>query len=205
MQDQNIRPSCTYILLAAGFSKRFGEEDKRRALIEGQSMLELVIRRIPITSIDELIVVVRNKDEWSHLQENQNLVLVENHGAEKGFTTSIKVGLDAMSIDSKVFMICLADMPLLQESHYECLMIYYCELIQEMQPLIVLPMYSTEIIGHPRLFSRAFLEAFLENSNSESNKGLLAKYDEYIKYFHTSDRAFIHDVDTQNDLSRLNE
>ena len=139
-------------------------------------MLELVIRQIPSGPTDELIVVLRNKDEWSHLKEIKNLLIVENHHAEKGLRSSLKVGLNAMSDNSDLFMVCLADMPLLKENHYRAFLRHYDHLKIDMKPLIILPKYDGKKIGHPRLFSKECKEAFLNNPENESNKDILANF-----------------------------
>ena len=203
MSELKKSTPCTYILLAAGFSKRFGIRDKRTVTIGQQSMLELVISHIPCGPTDELIVVLRNKDEWLHLKEIKNLLVVENHHAEHGLRSSLRLGLNAMSVNSDLFMVCLADMPLLKESHYKTLLSHYDHLKIDTKPLIILPKYDGKQIGHPRLFSKEYKEAFLNNTENKSNKEILAKFNAQVYHFQTKDRAYILDIDRPSDLAEL--
>ena len=195
---------CSYIVLAAGFSNRFGQEDKRESLWDGKPLLMHVVSQLPVNTHDEVVVVVRDADKWSLLENERHIRLVENKHAENGMPSSLKVGLNQMSAESSCFVVCLADMPLLNADHYLNLRQFFeDQATAARHPLIVMPRVNGADVGHPRLFSKEFLVPFLSSEDNQTNKKIINHHQTSVIYFETNDQAFLGDIDTKDDKNRL--
>lgn len=194
----------TFIVLAAGYSNRFGEADKRTLLINNKtSLLEHVVEQIPKIEYAESIIVVRDKAKWQSLDLIPNTKLIENPEAKTGMKSSLLVALNALSPETTAFMVCLADMPLLRTPHYLELINTFKRSYIDDNPLIVMPKVNQSLFGHPRLFSHHFKNVFLSSPKDVPNKELIKQSSANVQYLETQDEAYLLDIDEQKDLNIL--
>ena len=194
----------TFIVLAAGFSNRFGKADKRTLLINNEtSLLEHVVEQIPKIEYAESIIVVRDKAKWKSLDLIPNTKLIENPEAKTGMKSSLLVALNALSPETTAFMVCLADMPLLRTPHYLDLIKTFKRSYIDDNPLIVMPKVNQSLFGHPRLFSHHFKNVFLSSPKDVTNKELIKQSSANLQYLETQDEAYLLDIDEQKDLNIL--
>lgn len=191
--------NISVIILAAGFSRRFGQQDKRFTPINGTPMLDHVVHELSDDDILEILVVMRNSDNWSISEENQKCKIIENSDAESGMTTSMEKALTKLSSKCEAFVIALADMPLLTNRHYKDLYQAFHENHIVSRPLILIPRVNGQT-GHPRLFSVDLKQYFLDKRQGRSNKEVIKDLAEYVVYYDSEDPAYIMDVDRQIDL-----
>ena len=144
------------ILLAAGFSERYGDEDKLLAKIDGVPMLERMLRLYASVPFAQRILVVR-PEETAHiaLAERYGFTAVHNDHARRGIGSSAAVGAGAVSADVDGALFSVADQPYLTRRTIERL----TEAFKAHPNGIVAPSYAGRR-GNPVLFSGVFLPAF---------------------------------------------
>lgn len=90
------RPVHT-VLMASGFSKRYGERDKLFERVEGETMIERSIRRVMTVyqhygNLGWPICCAR-RAEVLDLAADYGMLALENSGAEEGISASIRLGM----------------------------------------------------------------------------------------------------------------
>ena len=88
------------ILLAAGQSKRMGDENKLTKKIKNIPLIKHSINNILSSSIDELIVVLGHQKVIIEklIDKNKRTKVVFNKHFENGMSSSIKTGLNELSV-----------------------------------------------------------------------------------------------------------
>ena len=100
--------STAALILAAGSSTRFGDEPKQLADWTGVPLLQHVVSMVQAWPVDEIYVVLGSQSE--EILESVDLsgtTVVENLGWEEGLASSVRVGLDALSLTKDVLSVYL--------------------------------------------------------------------------------------------------
>ena len=138
------------IVLAAGAGSRFGG-GKLLAPLEGRPILEHVLERLEGAGLRDVVVVVRDDApqletavDWGSARR------VVNPTPEAGLSSSLKVGIGALSADVDAALITLGDQPLLPARAVRAL------IDADAQPgrPIVVPVYGDGIGRNPVLLRR---------------------------------------------------
>jgi len=112
-------------VLAAGASRRFGEEDKLAQPFRGRPLGEHVVAALPLDRIaeaDRWIVVSRLEHPWTTAWQAAGFQSVVNTDAMRGIGTSVATaGMLAIDAELDGLIIALADMPLIQREHFDAL------------------------------------------------------------------------------------
>lgn len=106
------------IVLAGGKSRRFGSK-KQFFTINGESLVERVVRRLSPLSCD-IVVVTSNAFEFSNLEEKYRIKILEDEYKEIGAIVGIYTGLK--NIEDERAFVCGADMPFIDLKLIEYLM-----------------------------------------------------------------------------------
>jgi len=107
------------IVLAAGSSRRFGEENKLVAQLNGKPVAaysaELWLH-MPVSK--RVVVVSEASSNISDIYRSANWTTIENPDAESGQSSSIRTGVQyAVKDNAEGVIICLADMPFVGDKH----------------------------------------------------------------------------------------
>lgn len=109
------------LLLAAGFSDRFGEGDKLLAPLSGKPLVShaaALAAALPFA--DCLAVVPEESGPLAHLLAGHGLRLVRNPNAAAGRESSLRLGLHAaLEENPAAVLILLGDMPFVTPEHIE--------------------------------------------------------------------------------------
>lgn len=110
-------------VLAAGRSERFGTEDKLAALFRGKPLgLHITDNLVGVSSARRLVIVANEQHPCSTGWHTGGFETVVNAKAHLGMGTSIALAASqALASGSGALLICLADMPLVPQSHIEAL------------------------------------------------------------------------------------
>jgi len=159
------------IVLAAGAGSRFGG-GKLLAPLEGRPILQHVLERLEAAGLDDVIVVVG--DDAAELEtalEWGTARRVINPTPETGLSSSLKVGIGALSADVDRALITLGDQPLLPARAVRAL------IDAEAQPAtpIVVPVYGDGVGRNPVLLGR---DAFGLVDETHGDRGLGPLIDE---------------------------
>ena len=179
------------VVLAAGSSRRFGNENKLLALVDGKPVLSHVLDRIAELPLSETIVVVRPGDEAViSLVGEYAASIVENHHAADGMGTSIAAGVrHAGDVDG--VMVILGDMPLIGQETYLALLAAFQE---HADKTIVMPSCERRR-GHPVLFRREHFEDLMALGDDTGAKNILAANAATLLSVPTTDAGVLADID----------
>ena len=151
--------SC--VLLAAGFSSRFGSP-KALAKVNQKTVIEHLQHQVLGTSVGEIIVVLGDHADMikPYLLNHRRVKFVYNKDYNLGQTSSFKVGLQSIHSDSEGIMLLPIDYPAVKVKTLEILMEYFLK----NKPLILIPAFEGQK-GHPPIFDIKLKEEFLGLDN----------------------------------------
>jgi len=183
----------TAIILAAGFSKRFGG-NKLLAEINGKPIIFKVVETVQKCGFEEIILVSRS----SHVKElfkDSDINVVINENAAQGISTSIKCGiLNAESADS--FMFFVADQPFIDEKTVKALM----EAYKSKKGSIIVPLYNG-VNGNPVIFAGAWKTELLKLTGDIGGRAIIKAHPDEVYFVKLDNGAAGIDIDTRDDYS----
>ena len=191
------------ILLAAGESKRMGEQDKLFLKYKGNWIVNHVMQNLWASKKSELVIVMNNNDNnLLNGERSEEIQVVVNPNYKKGMTTSIQAGVKAASDKAAGYMICLADQPLMKKEDYNEIIERFELLIKHDVKSIVVPMHNG-IEGNPVIFSSAYRDAILNHQDMEGCKQIVQNNKQHVYRLEMSNDHVLRDVDTPEDYERL--
>lgn len=180
------------IVLAAGFSRRFGSLKLASKLDADITVLEQTLNTIR-SAIPHLIVVSR-PEITSTLSATPHEIIHFEH-ADRGMGASLAFGIRNIR-DWDAAMICLADMPAVQTQSYELLAAH------AHPDRIVVP----ELQGrraNPVVFGSTFFEELAKLDGDCGGREIIERHKECVKVVQLSDKGLLQDIDTPSDLAAL--
>lgn len=188
------------ILLAAGAGSRFGG-GKLLAQFSGRALIEAALSELRRAPVDEIIVVVGA--EWERLRSISTAYetrIVENPDWAEGMSTSVRAGLRSCAPDARAAVVSLADQPLVGSEAVARLVLTF-----EGGAEVAVATYGGEP-RNPVLFARRVWPLLLrEMSGDRGARAVLSRYPELVTEVPCDDVADPADVDTVEDLRRLEE
>ena len=111
------------VLLAAGMSSRFGEDDKLMADLRGKPVAAHTLETIASMAFAELVAVVRPITVAPVLHrklDRRGYSIIVNDQPEEGISGSIVRAVHYLMPNNRIrgILICLADMPNVPQTHY---------------------------------------------------------------------------------------
>jgi len=184
------------ILLAAGKSKRMDGENKLIKKIQNIPVIKHSVRNILDSSVDELIIVLGYQSEIVRklIDNEAKIKFVFNKDFEDGMASSIKVGVTHLSKKTKSFLICLADMPMVNKDILNLL------IKSRNKSEIIVPTYK-EKQGNPVLFSKSFINEIMKIKGDIGAKKILELNDDKILKIKTDNQNIIKNFNTQEDFN----
>ena len=106
------------IVLAAGESKRYGEENKLLLPVQDQSVIQQTLTSALESSLKTVLLVVgydsaRLCESLGAAHSHSKLKILQNHSWQRGKASSIRCALSALPASTKGALFLLADMPLM--------------------------------------------------------------------------------------------
>lgn len=198
--DRARRSTVSGILLAAGASSRFaGPRPKQLALFDGEPLVRRAASAALASRLRELIVVVgfapvMVRDALSGLR----LRVVENPDFRDGRAGSLTTGLAAIDPTARAVLVLPCDQPLLTASDFDRMIVAY----ESSGPPIVLPR-APRRRGAPALFDRTLFGDLAGLQGDDGGRLLFDRFADGIVDVELSDPRVLQDVDTRDDLRRL--
>lgn len=188
--------------MAAGFSRRFGTADKRRAIMaDGRTLLATTLAQLRspvITASYQLAVVIRPEDDAAALGIPADLPVLHAPSAAQGLGASIADAVRAVlavpelsDVDSLAIM--LGDMPGIQAETLTNL------INAGRRSQIVRPRYQ-RIPGHPVIFGRDFWPSLIHLNGDEGARSLIRENPDSLLYIDLDDTGVIADIDSPEQL-----
>ena len=186
------------IILAAGNSSRFGDENKLLAKFGEKTVIETTINNIAkLFKKDEITVVLRNRSQLPNflkfLPYKLTIVSKENFRISE----SIKQGLNNFLTKDGV-IICLGDMPGVSTSTYSKIR----NSLIEQEDKIIVPLYKG-IKGNPIGIPRKFYGKLKKISGDVGFKQLFSQLKKNISFLEIDDKYILKDIDTKKDLQHF--
>lgn len=187
------------VLLAAGFSRRFGADDKLlQPLADGRSIglaaAENLIKAIPLA-----VAVLRPENVvLAQALQNIGLKIVYCHKTDAGMGGSISAAIGYASQfpeSNGGFVIALADMPDIRPDTIKAI-------ANQLQAgaAIVAPVFQGQR-GHPVAFAEKFGPALIGLTGDEGARSILKQHAQEIHLLPCEDAGILADIDTPADLA----
>ena len=189
--------SIPAILLAAGVSERFeGETPKQLVEVEGEPMVRRIARRLLESRLGEVIVVTGFEvAAIGEVLRDLPLRLVHNPAFRQGQSTSVVVGLQALSSEAEAACFVPCDQPLLDVATLNLL----AEARRD-EDQVVVPVHAGKR-GAPVIFPRSFFADLSALSGDEGGRRLFGGASILEVELESADPLF--DVDTKEDLRQM--
>ncbi|MEN2975217.1 MAG: nucleotidyltransferase family protein [Candidatus Caldarchaeales archaeon] len=189
------------VILAAGKSSRF-PGNKLLTRIDGEYMIEKIIRTCSKSNVDKIVVVLGHEaDKIREVLEkmrDDRIMLIYNPDYELGQSMSVKVGVRQVLREVDGVMIHPADVAFITPEDINRLI----EVFQITNALIVVASYRGRR-GHPILFSNKIINEIMNISEEKHGlKEIVEKYWEDTVEVESSPYSVI-DIDTPEDLKKI--
>ena len=193
----------TAIILASGFSKRFGG-NKLLALYKGKPLIMHIVDKVIKQNFYEVIIVSQYDEVLSlvsHAKSSKGIIkAVKNNNPQKGISESIKLGVK-VSQPCDAYMFFVGDAPFIREETIEDMMRMY-ERIEVKETAILYPFYE-EKRGNPVIFAQVYKEELMGLSGDKGGKQIIARHSEYAIGYEVGHPKELFDIDTQLDFKEV--
>ncbi|ALN20396.1 nucleotidyltransferase family protein [Ectopseudomonas mendocina] len=185
------------LMLAAGYSRRFGADKRRATLADGRSLLAASLT-LPCSMLEEVWLVLRPDEAPTGMDLPTGVRVVQNAASAQGMGHSLAAGAERLLAESNAdaVAIFLADMPSIHRDSLETL------IAQSSANTIALPSYQGKR-GHPVLFGRDFWPQLTMLSGDAGAKPVLQQNPNAVRIVELDDPGVLQDIDTPADLSQL--
>ncbi len=185
------------LMLAAGYSRRFGADKRRAALADGRSLLTASLA-LPCAALDEVWLVLRPDETPAGLGLPAAVRIVQDPASAQGMGHSLAAGARRLLAESsaQAVAIFLADMPRIRRDSLDAL------LAQADAECILLPSYRGSR-GHPVLFGRRFWPQLAALSGDTGAKSVIQQHPGAVRIVELDDPGLVLDIDTAEDWRRL--
>lgn len=183
------------ILLAAGFSRRFGDIKLNAVLPDGSTVLQKTARLLT-DNINNVLVVTRpallDANVLSKLTfSDQQIILC--HDADQGMGHSLACAIRAIPEHWHACMVCLGDMPFLRPSTLQ-------QLQQHASPhAIIIPTFQGQR-GHPVVFGRDFFAELGRSQGDTGGREVVRNHPNRVQLIELDDPGILQDIDTPEDI-----
>ena len=184
------------ILLAAGFSRRFGSIKLNALLPDGSTLLQRTSGLLQ-ANFDNVIVVTRpallDAGAFAGTRfSDEQIVLC--HNADQGMGHSLACAVAALPGHWDACLVCLADMPFITTSTLQQIH------ANARKNRIVIPTYHHQR-GHPVCFGRDFFAELQQSRGDTGGRDVIKAHPDKIKVIELDDAGILQDIDTPEDLS----
>nr|WP_210327432.1 nucleotidyltransferase family protein [Methylocystis sp. H4A] len=191
--------------MAAGASKRFGENNKLLSDLGGKPLIRRVAETVVCSGVEIIVVTGCDRLLIEKALEGLPLRFAHNLNWESGMGSSIAVGIMALGQQTQGAFVVPGDLPFLTSDLIKDLMTVFME---SRGALITYPTTSKDEQRNPALWPRRFFPSLASLSGSPGAKHLLQNCEDAQKQAHVFDESAYIDIDATTDLeaarSRLN-
>lgn len=179
----------TGIIMACGFSKRMNR-NKLMLNIDGEPIIEKVIRAAKNSSIDKILLIYR-EEQIKEVGNKYGVETVFNPNAQCGQSESMKLGIIHSPVETSGYMFFVGDQPFIDPNTINTLIESY----KEDDCLIAVPRYNGKN-GNPTIFSVILKEKLLSINGDEGGKSVIKNNIENVKYVNIHNNVIGNDIDT---------
>ncbi len=191
------------VVLAAGVGSRFGG-GKLLAPVEGRPMLQHVLDRLASAGLDDVVVVLGSDadavEAGIHWRAERR---IRNPDPSRGLSSSVQIGIDALSSDVDAALIVLGDQPRLPARAVRALL-DAAGAADRGRPIVV-PRYAGAGGRNPVLVHRSAFGLVAEASGDRGLGPIIEAHAELVREIPVQVEGGNPDVDTRADHVRLLE
>jgi molybdenum cofactor cytidylyltransferase len=185
------------LIVAAGFSRRFGSDKRRYALADGDPLL-LATVKVYSEVFPSVAVVLRNDDgpladDLLRGLEHQPPIIVTTDLAHLGMAHSLADGVRAVASWDYLF-VALGDMPFVAPTTLGELRQKMSDARHRGEALIVRPRCDNRA-GHPVGFSCEYFSELMSLSGDDGARPVLEAHCAELEHLDTTDRGVLIDID----------
>ncbi len=189
------------VILAAGSSRRMGDQNKLLSKVKGIPMVVHVANAALAANIESITVVTGHQSEQIEaVLTGRHLNFVHNPDYGSGIASSVKTGIASLPDEIDGAIVLLGDMPFVTKNQIN-------ELIAEFDPAlerdIVMPIKDGRR-GNPVLWSRRYFSAMQQLTGDVGAKTIIKENAANVWEVPISDDAIFADIDTHEELGRAN-
>jgi len=186
------------VILAAGESTRM-KENKLLLKLDGETLIERVVKTVKGSSADEVIVVLGHEAEKVREQlVKLDCKLVVNENYMRGQSESVKVGLAAVASSAEAVMILPADVALIDAESINSVIDEH----RKSKSHIVIASHKHQS-GHPILLDRAlFQEVSQIDESALGLKAVINRHRSEVKYVEVGTENVLIDIDTREEFDK---
>ena len=185
------------ILMASGFSKRFGGKNKLLIPFRGKPLARYTLELA--TAVDFLggIFFVAARDDVAALAfDLPGVAIIKNNAPDNGLRESVRLGLEAAGSEAEYYLFFPCDMPFLDANSVQGIVDV------RQHGCIVEPCYRGRP-GNPCLFSAAFREELLSLKENETPGLIKERHPEAVIGFEAASPLILEDVDDEAAYIRI--
>lgn len=180
------------LVLAAGFSNRFGSIKLSAVLENGTTVFEQTLRNIEL-AIANVIVVTRPELVEELIPHCDSLQIFDK--AEQGMGATLAYGI-GLAQEWESCLVCLADMPFIKPQSYR-------ELAQSLtRDTIVQPCYGDQP-ANPVGFGQQFYAELMALKGDSGGRPILQAHASAVQRIKLDDPGLVADIDTPEELARF--
>ena len=183
------------VLLAAGAGVRFGG-DKLKACFAGKTILENILSHLPTERFARCTIVAADSG-LLQTAEKYGIGGVINDRPELGIARSIRMGLETL-LDMDACMFCVSDQPFLKGDTIRGMLKSY-------EPGTILSLAHNGKRGNPVVFPSSLFGELMRLPQSEFGIYVIKAHQELLYLYETSDSLELADIDTKEELARLQQ
>ena len=185
------------ILMASGFSERFGRRNKLLVDFKGKPLARYTLELAAGINFSGGIFFTASSREVAALASDLVAVRVlENTAPEKGLRESVRLGVNAAGTEAEFYIFFPCDQPFLDAASVRLI------LDARESGRIVEPRHNGRP-GNPCLFSAAFRKELLSLNEGETPRLLKTRHPQALKAVEFTNPLAIEDIDNEEDLQTL--
>ena len=186
------------ILLAAGQSKRFKNENKLTKVYKNKPLINHILSLLIRSEINKIILVVGY--EASKIKKisrkSKKIIFVLNKNFKNGISSSIKTGLKKISKTNKGFIIVHSDMPFVTQSNLNKIH----KSISKKKYLVHALRFENRI-GNPIGFDISLLNKFKKINGDVGAKFIVKKLKKNTNFIKVRSNKIFKDLDLKKDFN----
>lgn len=194
------RSGISALVLAAGMSRRMGRS-KQLLRLGDSTLLERSLASVRKANVDEIILVLGcDAEEIQRSVSTSGLVVVLNEQYQQGMGTSLRRGLSAMNAEAHGAFVILADQPFVSPTTLNQMVDHH----HHHKPQVTIPTYKG-FRGNPILLDRSVFPELADLRGDVGCRAIFGNHTGNIHKFAVEDPGILLDVDTLDDLDKLQE
>jgi len=187
------------ILMASGFSKRFGSRNKLLVLFKGKPLARYTLELASAIGFSGGIYFVCSSSGAAALASDlPDIRVINNTAPEKGLRESVRLGVEAADTDTAYYLFFPCDMPFLDAPTVQ-------RIIDERKPATIVEPRFNGRPGNPALFSALFREELLSLGEGETPRIIKARHPEALSTVEVTDPLVLEDIDDEETLNRYDK